>query len=81
VKSGIVTSIMGWVALLVFGSGCLLYISALGPSHGVRDRAAAGVVLFVGVAMGISWIRSRKRIREMKYQARTLRKGLGRIRQ
>jgi len=81
VKSGIFTSIMGWVALLVVGVGCLCGISAQGPGHTVRDRATAGLIFFVGANMGISWIRSRKRIRQKEHQAQMLRKGLDRIRQ
>jgi hypothetical protein len=78
-KSGVLTSIMGWVALLVIGSGVLFGISAQGPGGTEQDRAAAGLILFVGVAMGISWILSRKRIRAMEYQARMLRTRLYRI--
>ena len=72
-KFGIFTSIMGWVALLVIGSGVLCAISAQGAGGTAQDRAAAGLVLFVGVAMGISWMLSRKRIPAMEYQARMLR--------
>ncbi len=78
-KSGIFTSIMGYVALLVIGSGVLFGISAQGPGHTVQDRAAAGLILLVGVAMGISWILSRKRIRAMESQARMLRTRLYRM--
>lgn len=74
------TSIKGWVALLVLGIGFLCCISALGPGHTLQDRAAATSVFFAGVGIGISWIRSRKHIRETEYQARMLRKGLYRIR-
>jgi hypothetical protein len=81
VKFAIFTSIMGWVALLVTGSGCLWCISALGPGQNVQDRATAVLILLVGVAMGITWIRSRKRVRAMENQARMLRKGLYRMRQ
>jgi hypothetical protein len=78
-KFGIFTSIMGWVALLVIGSGVLWGISAQGPGATVQDRATAGLILFVGVAMGISWIHSRKRIRTIEYQARMLRTRLYRM--
>ena len=78
-KSGILTTILGYVALLVIGSGVLWAISAQGPGATVQDRAAAGLILFVGVAMGISWILSRKRIRAMESQARLARTRLYRI--
>ncbi|MFI5118134.1 MAG: hypothetical protein ACHP8B_15690 [Terriglobales bacterium] len=78
-KSAILTSILGYVALLVIGSGVLWAISAQGPGATVEDRATAGLILFVGVAMGISWILSRKRIRAMESQARMLRTRLHRM--
>jgi hypothetical protein len=78
-KSGILTSIMGYVALLVIGSGVLFGISAQGSGHTTQDRAAAGVILLVGAAMGITWMRSRKRIRATDYQARMLRARLYRM--
>lgn len=78
-KSAILTSIMGYVALLVIGSGVLWAISAQGPGHTVEDQGAAGLILLVGVAMGTTWIFSRKRIRAMEYQARRARTRLYRI--
>lgn len=80
-KSEIFTSIMGFAALVVIGSGCLYAISAQGPGHTVQDRATAGLILFVGALMGITWMRSRKRVRAMDYQARMLRKRLDKMRQ
>lgn len=75
----IFTSIMGWVALLVIGSGFLCWISAQGPGHTEQDLSTAGLIFFAGVLMGIIWIRSRKRVRAMDYHARKLRKRLGKI--
>jgi hypothetical protein len=78
-KSAILTSIMGYVALLVIGSGVLWAISAQGLGATVQDRATAGLILLVGVAMGITWMRSRKRIRALEYQARRARTRLYRM--
>lgn len=75
------TSINGWLALLVGGIGFLRCISAQRRGNTLQDRAAASSTFFVGVGMGTSRIRSRKRIREIEYQAQMLRKGLDRIRQ
>lgn len=78
-KSGILTSIMGWVALLVIGSGVLWGISAQGPGATEQDRATAGLILLVGAAMGITWMRNRKRIRAIERQARLARTRLYRM--
>ncbi len=79
-KSEIFTSIMGFAALVVIGSGFLYAISVQGPGHTVQDRATAGLILFVGAVMGITWMRSRKRVRAMGNQARMLRKRLDKMR-
>ena len=73
-------SIKGWTALLVAGVGFLCCISVQAPGHTPQERAVAGAILFVGLVIGISWIRSRKRIRRMEQQARVMRKRLYRMR-
>ncbi len=76
-----VTSIKGWVSLIVAGLGSLGCISAYGVGHTLQDCAIATLVLFFGFALGISWMRARRHIRAMQYQSRTLRKGMNSLRQ
>jgi hypothetical protein len=73
------SSILGWTALLVIGSGSLFWISAQGPGHTERDFYTAGLIIFAGVIMGIIWLQTRRRVRAMNYQTRMLRRRLGRI--
>jgi preprotein translocase subunit SecG len=73
------SSIKGFVALIVIGVGSLYGISAQGAGHTLEDQVVAGLMLFVGICIGLSWMRSRKRIRQMARHAQLLRKSLNRM--
>jgi hypothetical protein len=59
--------------------GSLYCISALAPGATFQDRIVAPSILLFGLILGLSWMRARKRIRNMERKMRTLRKGLRRI--
>lgn len=73
------TSIKGWIALLIVGIGSLYCISASAPGSTLQDRLVAPAILLFGLMLGLSWMRARKRIRNMERKMRTLRHGLRRI--
>lgn len=71
-------SIRGWAGLILGGIGSVYGIAAYRDST-LWDTVGAAATLCFGFMLGISWLRGRKRIRQMQHQAATLRHGLKRM--
>ncbi len=66
------TSIKGWVGLIVTGIGSLSCLAAYGAGHTLRECAVATFILFLGLGLGTSWMRGRKHIRESQMVRKAL---------
>lgn len=67
-----VSKVKGWVALVLTCLGLFMVVTFAPLPASSPDRLTASVLTLVGLAFGISWIRGRRRIRELEFGARRL---------